>query len=370
MARFMHVSDTHLGAVQYGIEERENDFYDAFSESINIAIDNDVDFIIHSGDLFDSSRPSNRALTVLKENMLKLYEKHIEMICIPGDHDRPRGRDITAHGIFDFVGLRMLGMDNLEFMRKEDVDIGGIGNMKLYQSDILKEIYAQANEKASHMKKCIFVSHQAIDPYFPEEQCEAKKSDLPVNFTYMAFGHVHQFREEKIGRSIFSYAGSTEVKATKEIPGLNRQGKGVNIVEIEDEAEVKRIRLKSTRMQYDLVGSAEEIFSKMDQVIKENHDKKPLLNITLTERIDNTYLKNKIRDYSDYFIIRTPRFELRESKGTVEVGSSRKQNELFVKYFESEGKGNIAYEIFKELRNGDFSEEEIRRLAREGSDAD
>ena len=370
MARFMHLSDTHLGASQYGIEERENDFYDAFAEAIQIAIDNNVDFIIHSGDLFDSSRPSNRALNVLKENMLKLYEKHIEMICIPGDHDRPRGKDLTAHGIFDFFGLRMIGMNDLEIIRKDDVDIAGIGNMKLYQSDLLREIYAKANDEASKMKKCIFVSHQAIDPFFPEEQCEAKKSDLPVNFTYMAFGHVHQFREEKIGRSVFSYAGSTEVKATKEIHGLLRQGKGVNIVDIDDEAKLKRIRLKSTRMQFDLVGNADEIFGKLDQITKENYEKKPLISMAFTEGVENAYLKGKIKEYSEYFIIRTPRFEVSNNRETVEIGSSRKQNELFIKYFGSERKGNIAYEIFKQMKTGEFSEEGIRKLAKEGFDAD
>lgn len=370
MTRFMHVSDTHLGAVQYGIEEREADFYDAFSEAIDIAINNDVEFIIHSGDLFDSSRPSNKALRVLKENMLRLYQRKIEMICIPGDHDRPRGRDVTAHEIFDFVGLRMIGMNDLEFIRKGDVDIAGIGNMKLYQSDELKNIYTRANESASAMKKCVFVSHQAIDPFFPEEQCEAKKSDLPVNFTYMAFGHVHQFREEKIGRSVFSYAGSTEVKATKEITGLARQGKGVNIVEIDDEARISRIRLKKTRMQFDLTGTADEIFSKMEQINLEKYEKRPLISMTITEKVDNAYLKEMIREHSQTFIIRQPHFELEKTDVKVDVGASRKQIELFIKYFGAERKGNIAYEIFRDLRNGEFSEANIRKMAEEGANAD
>ena len=370
MARFMHVSDTHLGAVQYGMEERENDFYEAFSEAIDTAIENEVDFIIHSGDLFDSSRPSNKALHVLKENILKLYDKKIEMICIPGDHDRPRGRDLTAHGIFDFVGLRMIGMDDLEFMKKGDVDIGGIGNMKLYQADQLRQIYSRANEIAAGMKNCIFISHQAIDPFFPEEQCEAKKSDLPVNFTYMAFGHVHQFRSERVGKSLFSYAGSTEVKATKEIPGLVRQGKGVNIVDLDQEAKINRIRLKSTRMQFDLAGNMEEIFAKLDEIRGDNYKKKPLINMTFTEKIEMSYLKEKMKEYSEDMIIRQPRIEVKKDQSQVDPGNARRQVDLFINYFKSEKKGNIAYEIFKDLKNGEYSDELILKLAEEGYNAD
>ena len=33
---FSHISDTHLGLVQYGSEEREQDVYDAFNQSIDI----------------------------------------------------------------------------------------------------------------------------------------------------------------------------------------------------------------------------------------------------------------------------------------------------------------------------------------------
>jgi len=35
---FAHISDTHLGLVQYGSNERERDVYDAFNQAIDISI--------------------------------------------------------------------------------------------------------------------------------------------------------------------------------------------------------------------------------------------------------------------------------------------------------------------------------------------
>ena len=43
---FSHISDTHLGLVQYNSEERENDIYDAFNQTIDISIKDHVDFVI------------------------------------------------------------------------------------------------------------------------------------------------------------------------------------------------------------------------------------------------------------------------------------------------------------------------------------
>ncbi len=49
---FSHISDTHLGLQQYGLEEREQDVYDSFNQSINISIKDHVDFVIFAGDIF------------------------------------------------------------------------------------------------------------------------------------------------------------------------------------------------------------------------------------------------------------------------------------------------------------------------------
>jgi len=46
---FSHISDTHLGLQQYGLDEREQDVYDSFNQAIDISIKDHVDFVIFAG---------------------------------------------------------------------------------------------------------------------------------------------------------------------------------------------------------------------------------------------------------------------------------------------------------------------------------
>ena len=76
--KILHVSDTHLGYSAYskiterGINQREMDTYDAFKQFVDYSFKSKPDLIIHSGDLFDSVRPNNRAITFAIKQILKL----------------------------------------------------------------------------------------------------------------------------------------------------------------------------------------------------------------------------------------------------------------------------------------------------------
>jgi len=59
---FSHISDIHLGLVQYASEEREQDIYKAFNESIDTSIKDHVDFVIFAGDIFHVPTPSGTAI--------------------------------------------------------------------------------------------------------------------------------------------------------------------------------------------------------------------------------------------------------------------------------------------------------------------
>lgn len=69
--KYIHLSDTHLGYQHLGLEERKRDFFDSFNYVIDYAIEHNVDFIIHTGDFFHTSRPSNEtiieAISLLKK---------------------------------------------------------------------------------------------------------------------------------------------------------------------------------------------------------------------------------------------------------------------------------------------------------------
>jgi len=87
---FSHISDTHLGLVQYGSEEREQDVYNTFNQSIDISIKDHVDFVIFAGDIFDSPKPNGTAIVQMANALKRLKQKNIDSFFILGEHDVSR----------------------------------------------------------------------------------------------------------------------------------------------------------------------------------------------------------------------------------------------------------------------------------------
>ena len=75
---FSHISDTHLGLVQYNSEERENDIYDAFDQTIDISIKDHVDFVIFAGDIFHTPNPNGTAIMHMAHALKKLKQNNID----------------------------------------------------------------------------------------------------------------------------------------------------------------------------------------------------------------------------------------------------------------------------------------------------
>lgn len=84
----LHVSDTHLGNRQYGSNTRREDFADAFERAIQVAIDRDVDAVIHTGDLFDDPVPSLETIVQAADVINTLDDAGIPFYGIVGNHER------------------------------------------------------------------------------------------------------------------------------------------------------------------------------------------------------------------------------------------------------------------------------------------
>lgn len=338
MPRFMHFSDTHLGNREYMMDLREEDFYEAFNEAVDIALEERVDFIIHSGDLFDTWGPSNRALSELKDSVLRLKEKGIRTYMVMGDHDRPRRTDYPAASIFDFLGLTLMGADDLDTLYIEDSDtfIAGISNMKGPRRDSLPQMYARADLLAKEHRNSILISHQGVSGYTHPEDVQIQEIDLPGSFAYLAFGHVH-VSSYRARPTPFSYAGSTEINSASEIEPFLRDGKSVNIVDIDNgEVSFSRRRLKRTRVQVKVVTTRENFTEDVERVLQKYENmvpgKKPLVISEVHGSSDFSYFRERIATYSDRAIFRRPLL-VKESTPSVKVGEHFERQSLFMEYF-------------------------------------
>ena len=281
--KFAHLADTHLGYRQYGLIEREKDFYEVFEKVIDRIIEEKVDFVIHSGDLFETARPSPMALLTFQKGLLKLKGAGIPMYAIAGNHDVVmRKGSIPPQVIFKKLGLKVISNINPSYMHG-DIFIAGLPYYPASHSKALKTKLAELSEKASHHEKSILVMHQGIDTYLGYNY-ELELGDIPDNFNYYALGHVHKYINGSFGKGKLVYPGSGEIWKTSEIPDYKEHGKGFVLVDMDGPKPlVKRIKIDIPRefiqrnIDYD---DLESDIAGIKETIKD-FDKKPILNLNI-----------------------------------------------------------------------------------------
>jgi|Deesub1362A_J573_1020465.scaffolds.fasta_scaffold00039_42 DNA repair exonuclease SbcCD nuclease subunit len=123
MTQFIHTADVHLGYVQYGLHQRFIDFGRAFSQVVSYAIENDVDFVLISGDLFH--KRNINALTYLQAYELLSRLKGIPVFVIEGNHDLAYFKDRHSWlEALDRQGLITLLKTHEGTLSKKVIDVG------------------------------------------------------------------------------------------------------------------------------------------------------------------------------------------------------------------------------------------------------
>ena len=283
--RFAHLSDSHLGTRQFGLMDRETDFYDVFAKNIDKIIEKDVDFVIHSGDLFDNNRPSTEALLAFQKALLRLNEEKIPIYAIAGNHDSIlRKGAMPPLVLFKDLGLKVLSQDNPVYT-EGPVLICGIPYVASSQALALKDFYAQLSKLADKYLKSILVSHQGIDKWMHEDTHEIELSEMPKNFDYYAMGHIHNYIEEDFGKGKLVYPGSMEIWRTNENNDNYREyGKGFVVVDLSyDTPEIERVKIDLPREFYNEIIDYNKFEERLPIIKKEieSLENKPMLDLTV-----------------------------------------------------------------------------------------
>ncbi len=98
--RVIHISDVHLGYQRFnkvtndGINQREFDVVKTFEEVVYKTASLNPDLVIISGDLFDSTKPSNFSIVSALQIIRNL--RNTRVVIISGNHDKPKKREIVS----------------------------------------------------------------------------------------------------------------------------------------------------------------------------------------------------------------------------------------------------------------------------------
>lgn len=278
---FSHISDTHLGFVQYYSEEREQDVYTAFDETIDVSIKDHVDFVIFAGDIFHVPNPSGKAILVLANALKRLKQNNIDSFFILGEHDISRIRATPVPFVYH----------NLEFSKYigngkpvcyKDVMLVGFDKRRKTEAHTFENDFATADSEAKkHTGHKILVLHQGITE-INKFAGELNSTDLPKNFTYYAMGHLHERELKKFSNlgGPLAYPGSIELTSSE---GIKETQKGFYEVDISS-AEAKPTWIKlDTRPQLAVRTEFENLKNEVDVLSEKlkTFARKPIVEIKI-----------------------------------------------------------------------------------------
>ncbi|WNY28097.1 3',5'-cyclic adenosine monophosphate phosphodiesterase CpdA [Methanimicrococcus stummii] len=213
--RILHTGDTHLGSRQYHSDIRRRDFFDSFEKVIADAIENEMDAVIHSGDLFDNRNPTIEDLIDTIAILTPLKKVGIPFLGIVGNHEGKQNTQwldiFQSMGLAERLGsdpvivegpraqIRFYGVDNLSGPRLAAFDFSVFDANPNYGGDG-KKIYN------------VLTLHQLLDPVLPGQplSCDDFTSAIPIPFDAVLLGDNHKYECIKHNGAWLTYPGSTE----------------------------------------------------------------------------------------------------------------------------------------------------------------
>lgn len=210
--RFLHLSDTHFG-VHYALKPRNllrraygDLFFLRAEEIIREAISvHKIDFIIHSGDFFNSSKPPPEVVDRGVKPFQLAAKKGIPVFIIPGNHERSR----LPLGLLPFSSenLNIFTHPRSFLFEKNGLKIKITGfpyirhNARNTFSEVLRKAWENYSDpKLTKYDYSILVVHQLIAGCCIENYIFRSGLDVvPLlhalrKFNYIACGHVHRFQ--------------------------------------------------------------------------------------------------------------------------------------------------------------------------------
>jgi DNA repair protein SbcD/Mre11 len=229
----------------YNLQEREQDFYEAFDEAIQTMVKERVDAVVHAGDIFDIPKPGGRPLMQFLNGLKLLKDKDIKFFFTLGEHDISRMPDVPSSFLFKELDLATYVGDGKPHSYKDLTVVGFHKHRKTEIEELRQSLRALESTEFPEGKK-VLVLHQGLVE-FHKFAGELLSTDLPKGFDCYMMGHLHDHYENTFDgfKGPVCYPGSTEVTSSE---GIHEYEKGFYITDLSGgEANPHWIRLESTR---------------------------------------------------------------------------------------------------------------------------
>jgi exonuclease SbcD len=352
--KILHTADWHLGhRLHEQSQLEEQTLFLSWIEKY--IIENTIDVLLISGDIFDTGSPSNQILEMYYSFLVKLNATICKSIIITGGNHDSAGTLNAPRHILDALSIKVVGKatEHIEDevfeidINNEKVIIGAVPYLR--DGDIRRAVAGESFDELTDKYKTALINHYKESA----EQCKlinTKDSpviamghlfatggsisdseqniyvgtlghigaeDFPTYFDYVALGHLH--RTQVIGgNDKVRYSGSPHILSFSEI----NYDKKVIVLTIEANkiSKIKNVLIPRFREFYKLVGTLTECIDAFPTVISNFYELTPWVEIVLKE--DNTIntddLKKSAENYS-FEILKTSLKNQRKIKGIEEL---------------------------------------------------
>ncbi|MBE4906759.1 DNA repair exonuclease [Bacillus luteolus] len=222
--KFLHTADLHLDSPFKGLQKfpellfkriKESTFT-SFSRIVLLAIEEKVDFMIISGDLFDSVDRSLRAQVRFRDEMKRLEKEDITVYIIHGNHDHLGGSWTSIEwprNVHVFSG----NIESKTFEKNGQplVNLYGFSYPKNLVTENMTSYYLKKMDAPFH----IGLLHGSEDTTTQDEHGRyapfTVKQLLEKDFNYWALGHIHK-RQSLYDNPPIIYPGNIQGRHRKE----------------------------------------------------------------------------------------------------------------------------------------------------------
>ena len=303
--KIIHCADIHLDSKMESnlskekARERRNEILITFEKMVEYAKQNDVKIIIIAGDLFDKKNVTIKAKKIVK-NAIQTNQD-IDFIYLKGNHDESGFLD-EEEQIPE--NLKTFNKENWTTYNYSEITISGIEFGEKSNYEIYNSLMLEKN------KTNIVVMHGQEMQTDKRDKTEIinLKELKNKNIDYLALGHIHQYKEEKLdNRGKYCYSGCLEGRGFDECGS-----KGFVMLDIEGNTiKTKFIPFAKRTLHEVKVDITGDVTNNQieEKIIAQTQDisKDDLVKVILTGKIeletekDIQYLTQKLED-SFYFI--------------------------------------------------------------------
>ncbi len=331
MIKVLHSSDWHLGKQLKKIDLSED--FKLFSAWIINEIKNrEIDLLIVSGDIFDSSNPSQQAMQLYYDFLIELRNEKpgIMIIVTGGNHDSPSVLDAPKL-LLNQLNIQIFGAfkgnykDLFFTLEKGDVKIVIAAVPYLRERDIRVAISGESyDDKISLTRAGIEQFYKNVNQYYEAEyaglpfilcghlyvagatlsesvrdiqvgnQASVSTNIFGANASYVALGHIH--KPQVVDKKHIRYSGSPFAL------GFDEKNDEKQVIQIDFETNISKIQsikipqFRSLRL---FQGNFEEVKSKIDSYTSDS----VLTDLAEVLIIEESYNPNLLSQFQDWLSI-------------------------------------------------------------------